>query len=128
MADNGPVGARERSEFRRGRHRSIMTAPDMLQHDFTAAVPDRRWAADISEFACCDGNLYLVGIRDLCDCSLVGWSMGERRTTDPVVAALVMAVGRRSPTVDTIQHANRGTRCTLLKFTNRLHDGGLVGN
>ena len=128
MADHGLVGAHARRKFRRGRHPGIVPAPDMLQRDFTAEVPDRRWVADISEFACWDGKLYLAGIRDLCDRSLVGWSMGERQTTDLVVAALVMALGRRNPTVDTIHHADHGTQYTSLEFTNRLHDWGLVGS
>jgi len=75
----------------------MVPAPDLLQRDFTAERSDLRWVADISEFGCCDGKLFLAGIRDLHDHTLVGWSMGERQTTDLVVAALVMALGRRSP-------------------------------
>lgn len=128
MADNGLVGAHARRTFRKGRHPAIVPAPDMLQRDFAAELPDRRWVADISEFACWDGKLYLAGIRDLCDRSLVGWSMGERQTTDLVVAALVMALGRRNATAGTIHHADHGTQYTSLEFTNRLHDWGLVGS
>lgn len=128
MADNGLVGAHARRTFRKGRHPAIVPAPDMLQRDFAAELPDRRWVADISEFACWDGKLYLAGIRDLCDRSLVGWSMGERQTTDLVIAALVMALGRRNATAGTIHHADHGTQYTSLEFTNRLHDWGLVGS
>jgi transposase-like protein len=45
-----------------------------------------------------------------------------------VVAALVMALGRRNPSHDTIHHADHGTQYTSLEFTNRLHDWGLVGS
>jgi transposase InsO family protein len=68
-----------------------------LQREFTAPRSDLRWVADITEFRCVDGKLYLAGIRDLHDRGLAGWSMGERQTTDLVVAALVMALGRRRP-------------------------------
>ena len=128
MADHGLVGAHARKRFRRGRHPKMVPAPDLLQRDFTADAPDRRWVADITEFACWDGKLYLAGIRDLCDRALVGWSMGERQTTDLVVAALVMALGRRQPTGDTVHHADHGSQYTSLEFTNRLHDWGLVGS
>lgn len=50
-------------------------------------------------------KLYLAGIRDLHDHSLVGWSMGERQTTDLVIAALVMALGRRQPGRDLVHDA-----------------------
>jgi putative transposase len=80
--------------------------------------------ADISEFACEDGKLFLAGIKDLHDHSLVGWSMGERQTTDLVVAALVMALGRRHPSEQLLHHADHGTQYTSLEFTNRLADWG----
>ena len=54
--------------------------------------------------------------------------MGERQTTDLVVAAFMMALGRRNPTVNTIHHADHGAQYTSLEFTNRLHDWGLVGS
>jgi transposase InsO family protein len=71
----------------------MVPAPDLLQRDFTAAGSDLRWVADITEFACADDKLFLAAIRDLHDHSIAGWSMGERQTTDLVVAALVMALG-----------------------------------
>lgn len=64
----------------------------------------------ISEFACWDGKLYLAGIRDLHDRTLVGWSMGERQTTDLVVAALVMALGRRQPHSELVHHVGSVTQ------------------
>lgn len=128
MADDGLVGAHARRKWRRGRHPCIVPAPDLLQRDFACDRPDRRWVADISEFGCWDGKLYLAGIRDLCDRTLVGWSMGERQTTDLVVAALVMALGRRQPHSELVHHADHGTQYTSLEFTNRLHDWGLVAS
>ena len=103
-------------------------AADLLQRDFTAERSDLRWVADISEFACCDGKLFLAGIRDLHDHTLVGWSMGERQTTNLVVAALVMALGRRNPTRELLHHADYGAQYTSMEFTNRLADWGLAGS
>ncbi len=67
--------------------RQADTAPagDLFKRDFTAERSDQRWVADISEFACLDGKLFLAGIKDLHDQGLAGWSMGERQTTDLVV-------------------------------------------
>ena len=48
-----------------------------------------------TELKCWDGKLFLAGIKDLHDQSIVGWSMGGRQTTDLVVSALVMALARR---------------------------------
>jgi putative transposase len=57
-------------------------AGDLLERDFTAERSDERWVADISEFRCRDGTLYLADIKDLHDRGMAGWSMGERQTTD----------------------------------------------
>jgi transposase InsO family protein len=122
MRHEGLVGAHGRRKWRKGRHPAIVPAPDLLARDFTAERSDLRWVADISEFGCEDGKLYLAGIRDLHDHTLVGWSMGERQTTDLVVAALVMALGRRHPSDELVHHADHGSQYTSIEFTNRLAD------
>jgi hypothetical protein len=120
MRTDGLVGAHGRRKWRRGRHPAMVPAPDLLQRDFSAERSDLRWVADISEFGCCDGKLYLAGIRDLHDHTLVGWSMGERQTTDLVVAALVMALGRRNPTGELTHHADHGTQGGINRSSQHL--------
>ena len=127
MAECGLVGVHGRKKWRRGT-RPGAPAQDLLERDFTAERSDQRWVADISEFACRDGKLYLAGIKDLHDRGLAGWSMGERQTTDLVVNALVMALGRRSPDGELIHHADHGTQYTSLEFSNRLNDWNLTAS
>jgi len=121
MAECGLVGAHSRRKWRRGRANTAPAA-DLLERDFTAGRSDQRWVADITEFACWDGKLFLAGIKDLHDQGLAGWSMGERQTTDLVVNALVMALARREPDGELIHHADRGAQYTSLEFSNRLAD------
>ncbi len=128
MAADGLVGVHGRRKWRKGRHPKMVPAPDLLQRDFSAEQSDLRWVADITEFACEDGKLFLAAIRDLHDHSIVGWSMGERQTTDLVVAALVMALGRREPSSELIHHADHGGQYTSIEFTNRLADWKIKGS
>jgi len=65
MAHHGLVGVHGRKKWRNGRHPKMVLAPDLLQRDFSAERSDLRWVADITEFACEDGKLYLAAIRDL---------------------------------------------------------------
>lgn len=102
--------------------------PDLLERDFSATRPDERWVADVSEFHCLDGKLFLAGIRDLFDKTLVGWAMGERQTTDLVVSALVMALSRRRPESELVHHSDKGPQYTSLELANRLSDWGLSAN
>lgn len=124
MGEHGLVGVHGRKKWRRGKPDTAF-APDLLERDFSATRPDERWVADISEFHCFDGKLFLAGIRDLFDKALVGWAMGERQTTDLVVSALVMALSRRRPDAELVHHSDKGPQYTSLDMANRLSDWGL---
>jgi transposase InsO family protein len=128
MADCGLVGVHGRRRWRRGKAMvGTAPAPDLLGRDFTAQASDHKWVADITEFACWDGKLFLAGIKDLHDQSIVGWSMGTRQTTDLVVNALVMALGRRHRNdSDLIHHADRGSQYTSLEFSTRMADWSIT--
>ena len=125
MATEGLAGVHGRRRWRRGKPNTA-PAPDLLGRDFTADASDERWVADITEFACWDGKLYLAGIKDLHVQSIVGWSMGQRQITDLVVNAVVMALGRRHPDDELIHHADRGSQYTSLEFSTRLADWGIA--
>ena len=122
----GLVGAHSRKKWRRG----VPTAPaeDLIQRDFTAEKSDSRWLADITEFKCLDGKLFLAGILDLHDRGLAGWSMGQRQTSDLVVNAVVMALTRRDPDSDIVHHADRGTQYTSIDFGDHLADNDITAS
>ena len=110
MAGCGLVGAHGRKKWRKGKNRSrVAPGPDLIGRDFTAAASNQRWVADVTEFKCRDGKLFLAGILDLHDRGLAGWSMSARQTSDLVVNALVMGLARRQPDGDLIHHADRGS-------------------
>jgi putative transposase len=74
MRAHGLVGAHASKKWRRGNDKMV-PAPELLQRDFSAERLDLRWVADITELHCLDGKLSLAEIRDLCDHTLVGWSI-----------------------------------------------------
>ncbi len=125
MAELGLIGAHSRKKWRRG----AGTAPagDLIGRDFTAEASDLRWVADITEFACIDGKLFLAGIVDLHDRGMAGWSMGERQTTDLVVNALVMALARRDPDSELVHHADRGSQAEFNRWLQHRLVGASVG-
>jgi putative transposase len=107
MRAEGLMGVHKR-RWRR-RRPDIAPAPDRLNRDFTAQLPNQRWVADITEFPTGEGKLHLAGVRDLCHRGLVGWSMGARPDAELVVDALVMALGRAEPDSDgLVHHSDKG--------------------
>jgi len=83
-------------------------AENLLGRQFTAALPDQKWAADITYIATDEGWLYLAGIMDLCSRKVVGWSMADHLRTDLVSEALQMAIARRRPGEGLLHHSDRG--------------------
>jgi transposase InsO family protein len=122
MAANGLVGVTNRRKWRRDDDHKGPLAPDLIGRDFTAEAPDQRWVADITEFDCGDGRLYLAAIMDLFSRRIVGWSIGPRRPAELVVDALVMAIGRREPPDGVVHHADHGSQYTSIAFSDAAHD------
>ena len=72
-------------------------AANVLDRQFDAALPDRKWAVDITYIPTGQGWLYLAGVLDLCSRKLVGWSMADHMRVGLVSDALTMAIARRRP-------------------------------
>ena len=78
--------------------------------NFTAELPNQKWATDITYILTGEGWLYLAGVIDLCSRMIVGWSMADHMKTDLVSDALKMAVDRRLPEADLLHHSDRGVQ------------------
>ncbi|GAT71240.1 integrase [Planomonospora sphaerica] len=63
--------------------------PDLLERDFTASAPDRRYVGDITYLPTGDGRFrYLATVIDLPSRRLAGWSIADRMGTEVVIDAL----------------------------------------
>jgi transposase InsO family protein len=124
MAQEGLVGVHARKKWRRGRL-DVAPAGDLLKRDFSASRPNERWVADITEFSTGEGKLFLAGVRDLCGRGLVGWSMGDRQTSELVIQAVTMAVARREPGTELIHHSDKGCQGGFNWPSQHLDQGGV---
>ena len=123
MATDGLVGVHGRRKWRKGRHPKMVPAPDLLQRDFTAERSDLRWVADITEFACEDGKLFLAGDPRPArpHASSAGRWVNARPPTSSSPRWSWLSVGA-SPSGELVHHADHGSQYTSLEFTNRLAD------
>jgi putative transposase len=85
-------------------------AQNVLNRQFDAALPDQKWAADITYIPTDEGWLYLAGVIDLCSRKIVGWSMADHMQVELVSDALSMAIARRRPEQGLLHHSDRGVQ------------------
>ncbi|WIE62236.1 IS3 family transposase [Curtobacterium sp. MCLR17_032] len=100
---------------------------DRVRRAFAAPDLDRLWLTDITEHPTGEGKLYLCAVKDACSRRIVGYSISDRMRSSLAVAALQMAVQRRSP-VGTVVHSDRGSQFRSKKFVRALADAGLLGS
>ena len=85
-------------------------AANLLDRQFDAALPDQKWAVDITYILTDQGWLYLAGVIDLCSRKIVGWSMADHMRVELVSDALTMAIARRCPDQGLLHHSDRGVQ------------------
>jgi len=102
-------GARKFKATTNSKH-NLPVAPNLLQQDFSAEVPNQKWVGDITYLWTDEGWLYLAVMLDLYSRKVVGWAMSERMTATLVCDALRMALWRRKMPTGVIVHSDRGSQ------------------
>jgi transposase InsO family protein len=84
--------------------------PDLLNRDFTADAPNRRYVGDITYLPLADGtNLYLATVIDCYSRRLAGWAIAEHMRTGLVKDALKAAAATRASLKGAIFHSDHGS-------------------
>jgi putative transposase len=97
-------------------------APNLLEQDFTADAPNKKWVSDFTYLETREGWLYLAGVLDVYSRRIVGWSMSEQHDTALVKTALQMALLQRKPGADLIHHSDRGSEYASTSYQMLLHE------
>lgn len=88
----------------------LPVAENVLDRDFSADAPDRKWTCDITYVSTGQGTLYVAAVMDLYSRKIVGWAMAEHMRTDLCLEALDMAVRSRTVGPDLVHHSDRGSQ------------------
>ena len=100
-------------------------SPNVLNRQFDAPAPNRKWVAAFTYLWTAEGWLYVAAVVDLFSRRVVGWSMQATMTTQLVTDALVMAIWRRGKPEAVLHHSDRGSQYTSEPFQRLLADQGL---
>lgn len=131
MGELGIAGA----SARRKRPRTAVPAgpgherpSDLLDRDFTAPAPNRRWVADITYVDTVSGFVYTAFILDLFSRKIVGWQVSDTLRAELALDALEMALWARGEQMDgqLVHHSDRGVQYTSIRYTERLGEVNAV--
>jgi len=99
---------------------------NILDRNFNVNEPDKVWVSDITFVYTREGWLYLCVILDLYSRKVIGYSTGDRISTQLLLKAFMMALQTRNPKKNIIFHSDRGVQYTSNKFQNKLRKYGFI--
>jgi putative transposase len=124
-------GLRARPRQRRlpsdlGDRSTAATSANVLERQFEASAPNRKWVADFTYIWTTEGWLYVAAVLDLFSRRVVGWSMSAAMTAELVTDALVMAIWRRGRPRELLHHSDRGSQYTSEAFQRLMAEHGVT--
>lgn len=104
-------------------------AENILNRDFTAEAPNRKWLTDVTEFKYYTGievhKVYLSAILDLYDRRIVSFVIGDSNNNSLVFDTFDTAVNE-NPGATPLFHSDRGFQYTNRSFHARLEAAGMT--
>jgi putative transposase len=104
----------------------LPVAPNLLNRDFTASLPNQKWVGDISYVWTEEGWLYLAVIIDLYSRAVIGWSIQPIMSRELICDALMMALWRRGFPKGVLCHSDRGSQYCSHDYQKILKHYGLI--
>ena len=121
------------SEIRRRRQwrqmgQQLHKYENLLNRDFHADRPNRKWVTDISYIHTREGVLYLSMIRDLYDNSIVAYKTGTRQTVNLVLDTIRLAMKKEKKRVaaEFQLHSDQGFQYTSQAYFNLTQEYGIT--
>ena len=104
----------------------LPVAQNVLDRRFTVAVPNERWASDITYIWTMEGWLYLAVVLDLFNRQVVGWSTSSTIDQSLVGRALSKALQMRRPPEGLLHHSDRGSQYASRAYQEQLVEAGIT--
>jgi len=99
--------------------------PDLVNRDFSSAVPGEKMVGDITYIATWQGWLYLATVIDCATRKIVGWAMDDNYKTPLITAAVKMAARNLRLPEGAVFHSDRGSNYTSAEFAAELRGLGI---
>ncbi|MCP2036875.1 transposase InsO family protein [Planomicrobium sp. HSC-17F08] len=95
---------------------SVIVAPNLLERNFTATAPNKKWVTDITYIQYGSSTLYLSAIMDLYNNEIVAYKLYDHQQTPLVIDTLNEALKLRGYPEGIIIHSDQGSVYTSYAY------------
>lgn len=100
-------------------------APNLLDRDFAAQKPNRKWVTDVTEFHLFGKKLYLSPILDLCSRDIVSYTISDRPVLSMVTEMLHKAFEQIPDGTELVLHSDQGWQYQHKQYQRMLRKKGI---
>lgn len=100
-------------------------APNLLERDFEATMPNQKWGTDVTEFSLFGQKLYLSPILDLCSQDIVSYAISDRPVLSMVTKMLDKAFEKIPDGTQLILHSDQGWQYQHKWYQRKLAEKGI---
>ncbi len=100
----------------------MIVAPNLLERNFTATAPNKKWVTDITYIQYGSSTLYLSSIMDLYNNEIVAYKLYDHQQTPLVIDTLNEALELRGYPEGIIIHSDQGSVYTSYAYQNLIKE------
>ena len=100
-------------------------APNLIQRNFKADAPNKKWTTDITEFSLFGKKLYLSPILDMYNGEIISYNISEHPVLNQVLDMLNQAFLKIPDDTNLIFHSDQGWQYQHKQYQKRLQEKGI---
>lgn len=100
-------------------------APNLIQRNFKADAPNKKWTTDITEFSLFGKKLYLSPILDMYNGEIISYNISEHPVLNQVLDMLNQAFLKIPEDTNLIFHSDQGWQYQHKQYQKRLQEKGI---
>lgn len=120
------VKIRRKSKYHSYKGEDYPSVPNIINRDFHADAPNKKWLTDITEFAIPKGKVYLSPIIDCFDGLVVSWTIGTSPNAELVNTMLDNAILTLHDNEKPLIHSDRGFHYRLSGWIERAQKANIT--
>ncbi len=126
MGEMGLKAKKTRQKYRSYKGDIGKVAPNILNRDFTASLPNQKWGTDVTEVKIKDNKLYLSPILDMFNGEIISYSISKSPNLRMVTSMLDKAFKKKRNLTGLILHSDQGWHYQHKKYQHMLTSKGVT--